>query len=77
MTLRFGYEDNGNCRVYYKDGTLLYCWQNEGQQGWKFYRCSRDGEPSHEVTHHDRTPHPPGIEAIGRELIIFLGGGNA
>lgn len=43
-----------NCRVYWKaDNGALYCWQNDGygrEQLWQFYRCSRDGEPSHQVT---------------------------
>lgn len=72
FTVRFYHEDNGNCRVYYKDSHLLYCWQNEGRSGWAFYRCSKDGEPSHGVAPPLTTPLPPGEEAIGRELICFL-----
>lgn len=41
--------DNGNCRIYFKRSDLLYAWQNEGSQGFKFYRCSRDGEPDYQV----------------------------
>lgn len=74
MTLKFHHEDNGNCRVYYKDGAKLYCWQNDGFPKWAFYICSRDGEPSHEVTHGNMydMPLPPGREKIGRELRTYI-----
>lgn len=66
-------EDNGNCRVYYKTASRnLYCWQLEGPQQFKFYRCSRDGEPSHEVKFPNSLPFPAGETSIGRELIDYL-----
>ncbi len=49
--MEFSHEDNGNCRVYFKNNKLLYCWQDDGADGkeFNFYRCSSDGEPSYEV----------------------------
>lgn len=45
-----------NCRIYYRSATrALYCIQDDtcfGRPAFKFYRCSQDGEPSHEVTNH-------------------------
>lgn len=45
-------EPDDNYRVYYRDtGGRVYCWLCYGpRERWAFYRCSRDGEPSHEVT---------------------------
>lgn len=69
----FDAEDNGFCRVYYRTkGRLLYCWQEESAGRFVYYRCSRDGEPSHEVEPPAYTPRPPGETAIGRDLIAFL-----
>jgi hypothetical protein len=73
--MKFVSEDNGNCRVYYRDGRKLYCWQDEsswGRQVWKYYECSRDGEPSHHATIPNFTPLPPGETAVGRDLFAFL-----
>lgn len=88
--MRFHSEDNGFCRVYYKrraeqpDGSspeLLYCWQNDGYGNkveFKFYRCSRDGEPDYEVKGWagvpaaKMTPPPPGETSIGQELRAWL-----
>ena len=48
---------DGECRVYYRLPNVgLFCIQNDGSWGTDkmvFYRCSKDGEPSHEV------PMPP------------------
>ena len=46
--------DSGNFRVYYKHTILkaLYCIQNDGAWGkddYKFYSCTKDGEPSYAV----------------------------
>lgn len=41
--------DNGNCRVYYKDGRKLYCFQEDKAGEFSFYTCSRDGEPESPV----------------------------
>ena len=70
----FDQEDNGNCRVYYRDSKRIYCWQDDGSWGrhdWKFYACSRDGEPSHEVSPLETKPCP-GKTSIGRELNAHL-----
>lgn len=52
-TFKFLREDADNCRVYYRGSKGgLYCIQEDGfwsQKDPKFYRCSQDGEPSHEV----------------------------
>jgi hypothetical protein len=56
--MKFRSEDNGNCRVYYTDSrkrlrNKLYCWQNDGSWGhtyWRFYVCSKDGEPSYSIS---------------------------
>jgi hypothetical protein len=53
--MKFHSVDTGNCRVYYRaPGGRLHCIQDEtawGLGSFKFYQCSRDGEPSHEVAH--------------------------
>lgn len=72
--LKFFEEDGGFCRVYYKNGVKLYCWQDDGSWGrhdWKFYVCSRDGEPSHEVSPQE-TPPCPAETSTGRELNAHL-----
>ena len=55
--IKFKYKgiDEGFSRVYYvsrfKDSLLNYCFQDEGEHGGiVFYRCTRDGEPSHPVS---------------------------
>ncbi len=50
--MKFDGFDSGFCRAYYKEGRYLYCIQDEtswGRADFRFYACSRDGEPSHEV----------------------------
>lgn len=49
--------DSGFCRIYYKTNNqhgqkILYCLQDEGGShgGIKLYRCTEEGEPSHEVS---------------------------
>ena len=50
---RFICEEPGFCRTLFKDKCgRVYCLQDDGRAGVrdiKFYACSRDGEPSHEV----------------------------
>lgn len=52
--IKFVEVDAGNCRVYYRgEKGSLYCFQDDGAFGrvdFKFYSCTRDGEPSHEVS---------------------------
>lgn len=74
---KFHAEDHGFCRVYYRGRNgKLYCYQDEGygdQHDWKFYVCSSDGEPSHEVKPVDGTiPLAPGDTQTGRDLNAFL-----
>lgn len=72
--MQFDSEDNGNCRVYYRNNRKLYCWQDNGswvRHDWKFYICSKDGEPCYEVSP-QKTPPPPGDTRAGRDLIEFL-----
>jgi hypothetical protein len=76
--LKFEYEDNGFCRVMFSRSGFLYCWQLDGPDTYKFYRCSQDGEPSHEVMGfagapaRGLTPVNPGQTQTGRELNTFL-----
>lgn len=78
QVLKFAYEENGFCRVYYKGPHgSLYCWQNDGP--FKFYRCSKDGEPSYEVTAVEgqkatTVKPPPGNSQTEKELTEFLKG---
>lgn len=37
--------DNGNCRVYYREGRLLRCFQEDQRGKFTLYVCSQDGEP--------------------------------
>lgn len=74
---KFHAEDHGFCRVYYRGRNgALYCYQDDGSWGghdWKFYMCSRDGEPSHETKPvGGPIPLPPGHTRTGRDLIEFL-----
>jgi hypothetical protein len=78
--MKFRSEDNGNWRVYYTDSrkrmrNKLYCWQNDGSWGrtfWRFYVCSKDGEPSYSISPPDATPLPPGETSTGRALREYL-----
>jgi hypothetical protein len=46
--LKFKFPESGYCRVYFSSEQKLYCWQYDGkQEGFKFYRCTKEGEPSH------------------------------
>lgn len=50
--------EEGFCRVYYRNRSMVYCLQNDG--GWgrrrlEFYRCTPDGEPSYPVPMPDET----------------------
>lgn len=79
--LKFLHEDNGFCRVMFvrevEGHKYLYCWQLDGP-GFTFYRCSGDGEPSHEVRGWGgvsalaMTPRNPEQTEIGRQLNTFL-----
>lgn len=68
--------DNGNCRVYYTHENRLFCWQSYSRKpldAFRFYVCSRDGEPSHEVDPlRYVTPAPTGDESTEAELRDFL-----
>lgn len=81
--------DSGFCRVYYtapgklSNSKLLYCFQQEwsaaqakkyGYPLFKFYRCSRDGEPDYEIPLEQifSVPHPMGDSEIEQELRDFL-----
>jgi hypothetical protein len=65
-------EDNGNCRVYCRHERKIYCWQDEGREGFRFYLCSQGGEPSHEVTPPPETPMTKAETQVGRDLNAFL-----
>jgi hypothetical protein len=78
MGLKFVAEDNGNCRVYYRrmEDRALFCFQLDRDAHFEFYRCSKDGEPSHEVLPPLRsslTPCP-GETSTGREFNAWMEG---
>ena len=47
--LKFERTDDGFCRVYYREGRKLRCFQEETRDQFTLYACSGDGEPSHET----------------------------
>lgn len=49
QTYKFVETDNGNCRVYYRNGTKLRCFQEDRRNEFTFYVCSTDGEPECEA----------------------------
>ncbi len=49
MNLKFIETDNGNCRVYYRDGRKLRCFQEDTRDRFTLYICSADGEPECEA----------------------------
>lgn len=42
--------DHGFCRVYYRRGRQLLCYQLAGWGNYELYTCTADGEPSHPIT---------------------------
>lgn len=72
--MKFLEEDNGNCRVYYRENGRLYCYQLASTRPlrFEFYRCSQDGEPSYEVKPFDPPILPRGETSTGKQLITFL-----
>jgi len=71
-TMKFVSEDNDNCRVYYREEKRLYCWQLDRPGQFQFFRCSSDGEPSHEVQAPLDMPFPAQDTRTGEELAAFL-----
>lgn len=68
--MRYHSTDEGNCRVYYttmSEGKqrLIYCLYEAERGVLKLYRCSQDGEPSHEVGSEGRIFHFPKCAARG------------
>jgi hypothetical protein len=47
--LKFSHTDNGNCRVYYKLGRSVRCFQEDRPGEFTYYTCSKDGEPDSEA----------------------------
>lgn len=45
--LTFIETDNGNCRVYYRNGRHIRCFQEDEPGKFNYYICSRDGEPEY------------------------------
>jgi len=63
FTYKLAETDNGNCRVYYRAGRKLRCFQEDRPGQFVFYVCSSDGEPEYEVkspplNEFDRAPNP-------------------
>lgn len=54
LRVTYLYEDRGNYRHYYrpanKGDKRLFCTQPDSNWVSQWYICSKDGEPSHEVT---------------------------
>ena len=46
--LKFSHTDNGNCRVYYRVGRNVRCFQEDRPGEFIYYACSKDGEPEFE-----------------------------
>ena len=68
---KFAGEDPGFCRVYYRKDKCLYCLQDESCWGnihFKFYRCSKDGEPSYEVKFPDQSQLDKVPENVDRKI---------
>jgi hypothetical protein len=42
--LKYDYVETGYCRIYYKFGRHVYCFQDEGRHV-QLYRCTTEGEP--------------------------------
>lgn len=58
---RLNAEPDDNYRIYFRSRATrtLYCWLCYGpREGWAFYVCTRDGEPSHEVALPDGMERP-------------------
>jgi len=49
MRLTLVETDNGNCRVYYREGRKLRCFQEDTRDKFTLYVCSQDGEPEYEA----------------------------
>lgn len=71
--------ENGFCRVYYLEGSRkshrLLCYQESVGSSFELYECTRDGEPSHTISHQDfinRTPLPEGSTATEKGLRKWL-----
>jgi hypothetical protein len=55
MKFKIHSTDHGFCRINYvtrneKNERLYYCLQQSSHTAVSLYRCTQDGEPSHEVT---------------------------
>jgi hypothetical protein len=64
--LKFSHTDNGNCRVYYRNGSRVRCFQEDRPGEFVFYVCSKDGEPDFEGVQGmplDRLPSDDSITA--------------
>lgn len=51
VEVRWTHDDRGLCRKYYMArNRAVYCQQENFPDQWAWYACTRDGEPSHEVS---------------------------
>ncbi|MCY1283630.1 hypothetical protein D9M70_325130 [compost metagenome] len=73
LNLTYHSTNNGFCRVYYRSpGKHLYAFQEDRRDEFTLYACSRDGEPSHEVTVQVAIDHPPEAEcSTSRSFIAW------
>ena len=74
-------EDNGFCRVYYREikenSKRLLCYQLVMANEFELLECTKEGEPSHTIPYEEYihiTPFPAGYTAIGQELKEWLSG---
>lgn len=76
MNLKYHSSDNGNCRVYYKCQSRLYCFQIENyrEKTFSLLSCSRDGEPSCPINMRfvGNVELPQITDAVSRELAEFM-----
>lgn len=63
--------DNGFCRVYYRSGKDLLCYQESIGTSFALYVCSRDGEPSYSIDHKPYLPGTPSPEGESRVEGLF------
>ena len=69
FTFKFLRKDPDNCRVYYRGSYGIFCIQDEtsfGRPDFKFYVCTKDGEPSTPLP----MPPPEALEPAPREAPV-------
>jgi hypothetical protein len=75
--IKFTHTDNGFCRCHYKTPQYPVCIQLYLDGVYKQYRCTKDGEPSYELTGKefidwDLFPLPDCHTTTGKEVVEWL-----